>query len=100
LAAETAAEVRKRGFKVSTVANDPLQKTIPGAAEVRYGRAAKASSKTVLALVKGAKAVQDGRTDASVDLVLGEKFTSLARAAKPTTPPATPDVAATTPPTC
>ncbi len=96
LAARIATEVRTRGFKVATVANDPLQKTITGPAEVRYGKVAKPSSTVVLGLVKGARAVQDGRADASVDLVLGEKFTALAPRVK-TPAPTTPDVAATTP---
>lgn len=97
LAAKTAGQVRKRGFKVATVANDPLQRKIPGPAEVRYGASAGPDSKLVLALVKGAKAVRDGRPDASVDLVLGEKFTALAAAPKAPRPTAT----TTTPsPTC
>jgi hypothetical protein len=78
LAAKTAAEVRRRGFKVATVANDPLQRTVAGTAEVRYGPSGAAGGKLVLALVRGAKAHPDGRTDASVDLVLGNKFTALA----------------------
>jgi len=97
LAARTASDVRKRGFKVVTVANDPLQRTIPGPAEVRYGTAGASESKLVLALVKGAKAVRDARPDASVDLVLGEKFKALAA------PPKTPKPSATTAtpsPTC
>ena len=56
LAARTATEVRKRGFRVATVANDPLLRTIAGPAEVRYGRSGAAKAKLVLALVKGAKA--------------------------------------------
>ncbi|MDQ4098595.1 MAG: LytR C-terminal domain-containing protein [Actinomycetota bacterium] len=96
LAARTATEVRKRGFKVSTVANDPLKKTVAVAAEVRYGKASAASGKVVLALVRGAKAVQDGRTDGSVDLVLGDKFTALAPPAKPAPAQTTPKTAATT----
>lgn len=91
LAAKTAAEVKKRGFKVKTVANDPLKKQIAGAAEVRYGKAGKASATLVLALVKGAKAVPDNRTDGSVDLVLGEKFTALVA------PPKASNAASTTP---
>ena len=87
LAARTATDVRKRGFKVSTVSNDPLQKNVTVAAEVRYGASGTASSKLVLALVKGAKAVKDSRTDASVDLVLGTKFTALT--APPKATPAT-----------
>jgi len=97
LAARTASDVRKRGFKVVTVANDPLQRTIPGPAEVRYGTAGASESKLVLALVKGAKAVRDARPDASVDLVLGEKFKALAAPPKTPKPTAT---TATPSPTC
>ena len=82
LAGKTASEVRKRGFKVATVSNDPLQKKVAGAAEVRFGKAGAPSSKLVVALVKGAHAVQDGRTDASVDLVLGDAFKALAPVTK------------------
>jgi hypothetical protein len=77
LAAKTASDVRKRGFKVSAVSNDPLQRQVAIAAEVRYGTTGTASAKLVLGLVKGAKAVKDSRTDSSVDLVLGAKFTAL-----------------------
>lgn len=77
LAAKTASDVRKRGFKVSAVSNDPLQKKVAVAAEVRYGATGTTSAKLVLALVKGAKGVKDSRTDSSVDLVLGAKFTAL-----------------------
>lgn len=88
LAARTATALRQRGFKVSTVANDPLQKTVAGPAEVRHGRSGAAAGKVVAALVKGAKSIQDGRPDASVDLVLGEKFTALVPVARKP-PPAT-----------
>jgi len=83
LAAKTASEVRKRGFKVSTVSNDPLQKDVTVAAEVRYGTTGTASAKLVMALVKGSKAIKDSRTDSSVDLVLGAKFTALTAPPKP-----------------
>ena len=88
LAAKTAADVRKRGFKVSTVSNDPLQHDVTIAAEVRYGTSGTASAKLVLALVKGSKSVRDSRTDSSVDLVLGTKFTALTPAPKKATAPA------------
>jgi type 1 fimbria pilin len=78
LAAKTATEVKKRGFTVRTVANDPLHKKVAGPAEVRYGTAGKQQANLVIALVKGAKAVPDKRTDASVDLVIGAKYTALA----------------------
>jgi hypothetical protein len=93
LAGKTASEVRKRGFKVATVSNDPLQKKVAGAAEVRFGKAGAQASKLVLELVKGARAVQDGRTDASVDLVLGDAFRALAPAPRPS--PTTPTSSST-----
>jgi hypothetical protein len=89
LAARTAVEVRKRGFRVATVANDPLDREVTGTAEVRYGRAGTPSSVLVIKLVKGARAVPDQRTDSSVDLVLGDRFRALVpaprKAATPTT---------------
>jgi hypothetical protein len=97
LAARTASEVRKRGFKVSTVSNDPLAKQVPGPAEVRFGKTGAAAAKVVLALVKGAKSVQDARVDGSVDLVLGEKFSALAAAPKPAATKPSPKPATTKP---
>jgi hypothetical protein len=103
LAARTATELRKRGFKVATVANDPLRADVRGVAQVRHGPGGTAGAAVVLPLVKGAARVQDSRTDATVDLVLGERFTALAPApAQPTTstpPPAqTPSAARTSAP--
>jgi hypothetical protein len=89
LAAKTASDVRKRGFKVSAVSNDPLQKKVAAPAEVRYGATGSTSAKLVLALVKGSKAVKDSRTDSSVDLVLGTKFTALTALPKAATGAAT-----------
>ena len=88
LAAKTATDVRKRGFRVSTVANDPLQRKVSAAAEVRFGPSGAKGSKLVLALVKGSKAVKDSRTDSSVDLVIGEKYAKLTAAPKTTPTPA------------
>ena len=87
LAKKTAAEVRKRGFLVATVSNDPLQKKVTGTAEVRYGPSGKKDATLVLQLVKGAKGVQDARNDSSVDLVLGTRYKALAPPVKqsPTT---------------
>ena len=87
LAAKTAAEIRKRGFRVATVTNDPLQRKVVVVAEVRFGPSGARASKLVLGLVKGSKAVKDSRTDSSVDLVLGEKYTKLAEAPKATPKP-------------
>ena len=86
LAAATAKQVRQRGFAVSTVSNDPLQKTIAGPAEVRFGTAGATRGALVLTLVKGATVVHDARTDQSVDLVLGQAFTALAPPPRTATP--------------
>jgi hypothetical protein len=100
LAARTATDVRKRGFVVATVANDPLQRTVAGVAEVRFGASGVARAKVVLTLVKGAKTVRDSRPDGTVDLVLGEKFTALAPApkTKPATKPTKAPTTGATPP--
>lgn len=94
LAGKTASDLRERGFTLATVTNDPLQRTVAGPAEVRYGKAGAAKAKVVLGLVKGAKPLRDARSDASVDLVLGERFTALAKPAKQVPAPA---VGATSP---
>ncbi|MEO7059828.1 MAG: LytR C-terminal domain-containing protein [Lapillicoccus sp.] len=81
LAGDTAKLVRARGFVVGTIANDPLRKDLPGTAEIRFGPNGAAAGGLVATLVAGSAAVKDARADASVDLVLGEKFTALAPAA-------------------
>ena len=82
LAAKTAADVRKRGFKVSTGQQRPAASRTSGGRRGPLRPTGASSSKLVLALVKGAKAVKDSRTDWSVDLVLGAKFTALTPAAE------------------
>ncbi len=85
LAAKTAAAVRKRGFVVEDVANDPLKKSVKGTAEVRFGPKGASRAKLVVSQVAGSKGVKDKRKDDSVDLVLGAKFTTLAPLPTPTT---------------
>lgn len=88
LAARNAATLKKRGFTIGKVSNDPKKKKVTGTAEVRYGPAGKANGAAVAKLVTGAKAVPDNRKDTSVDLVLGSAFKGLTKAAapKPTLP--------------
>lgn len=95
LAADTAKQVKDRGFVVGTVANDPQRKSIAGPAEVRFGKNGDAASKVVMALVQGATPVGDARADASVDLVLGSGFKTLV-AAQAATPGATSGIGAAT----
>jgi hypothetical protein len=80
LASRVAAQLRKRGFTVRKIANDPLDRTVTGAAEVRSSALGAGAAHTVTAQVAPAgqvgaapavTAVPDQRNDATVDLVLG-----------------------------
>lgn len=91
LAADTAKNVKARGFVVATVSNDPAKKKIDGVGEVRFGPNGKAGADLVVALLNGASPQQDTRADASVDLVIGNGFKALNPA--PTTTSAPPAAA-------
>jgi hypothetical protein len=91
LAADTAKNVKARGFVVAAVSNDPAKKKIEGVGEVRFGPNGKAGADLVVALLDGATPQQDTRADASVDLVIGNGFKTLNAA--PTTTSAPPAVA-------
>lgn len=86
LAATTAEALKKRGFTIGTVANDPLKKSISGSAEVRYGPKGASVAPQVVALVPKPASVVDKRTTADVDLVLGEGYQALSPAPKTATP--------------
>ncbi|MFC7490149.1 MULTISPECIES: LytR C-terminal domain-containing protein [unclassified Knoellia] len=91
LAARTAADLRRRGFTVGKVANDPLGRKVAAPAEIRFGPAGRSRSALVVPLGgKGTTQLADARKDASVDLVLGAKFTALGAAPKPTGKPMCP----------
>lgn len=77
LAASVAKSLRTQGFKISKVANDPLSKGIEGVGEVRHGQTGAVGAALAATRLAGVKLVPDGRTDATVDLVLGNRFTSL-----------------------
>jgi len=84
LAARTAAELRERGFVIGEVRNDPLKRKV-ATVEVRHGAAGRSRAPLLVPLGgKGAKAVADGRKDASLDFVLGNGFTALAPTPSPT----------------
>jgi hypothetical protein len=95
LAASVAKSLRTQGFKVAKVANDPLGKQIAGVGEVRHGGPGAAGASLAATRLSGAKVVPDARTDATVDIVLGERFTALrappkvapSKATKPTPSP-------------
>ncbi|HEY7858599.1 MAG TPA: LytR C-terminal domain-containing protein [Candidatus Nanopelagicales bacterium] len=75
LARRTATTMTGRGFTVGKVANDPLGKTVTGVAELRHGPTGAQNAALLAYYFPGATLVSDGRTDASVDVVLGAKFT-------------------------
>lgn len=86
LASQVATQLRRRGFLVKKVDNDPMKRTVAGAAEVRHSRLGAGAARTVTAQVGPAgqvgaaaevAAVPDQRTDASVDLVIGTAWHGL-----------------------
>lgn len=80
LAANTAAQLKLRGFTIGQVTNDPLKANLTIPAQIRGAKAQTAELDEVAAEVPGAKIQTDSRTDPSIDLVLGTGFTSLATA--------------------
>jgi hypothetical protein len=78
LAAQTAAQLRQRGFTIDLVTNDPLKSGLTIAAQVRGAKSEVAELREVAAQVPGAQIETDARTDPSVDLTLGSGFTTLA----------------------
>lgn len=96
LAAATSKAMADLGFVPGQVANDPEHKSIPGPAEVRHGPNGKAGAQLVMSVVgEGAVTVDDGRQDASVDLVLGDGFVKIGPLPAPT--PNLPECPSTSP---
>jgi len=81
LARKTASQLRTSEFVIGDVANDPLNKTIPGVAEIRYGKKGSVNARLLAFYLPSATLVLDKRTDATVDLVLGDTFTGVLPAA-------------------
>lgn len=82
LAAETAAQLKLRGFTIDLVINDPLSSALTIPAQVRGAKSELTELREVAAQVPGAQIVTDSRTDPSVDLTLGSGFTTLTRSPK------------------
>jgi hypothetical protein len=80
LAANTANELKLRGFIIGQVTNDPLKAKLSVSAQVRGAKSRVAELRAVAAEVPGAQISPDNRTDPSVDLVLGTGFSDLASA--------------------
>lgn len=92
LAGTAASSLQKQGFKIATIDNDPLGKTIVGVGEIRHGPSGLEGATLAAKRLPGARLVQDDRMDASVDVVVGKKFraftvppkTAVSKAAQPT----------------
>jgi hypothetical protein len=77
LAARVAKEMKRRGFVVGKVDNDPAKRAVTGAAEVRHSEAGADEARTVAAQVGEVVTVPDQRKKPTVDLVLGAAFGAL-----------------------
>lgn len=79
LAAKTADELKKRGFTVGKVGNAPsaLDKKVPGSAQLIAGPTGAGAATLLGSEVSGATTMADGRTDGSVDFVIGDGYTDL-----------------------
>ena len=82
--AETVADqLRKLGFTIGQIANDPLRRKIRGTGEIRYGDDGKAQVDALRPWQGGMNPVYDRRNGADVDFVIGAKFESMYPAPKP-----------------
>lgn len=77
LAARVAEQLKKRGFDVKTVANDPKRADLEGAGELRYGSNGRKGAGLVAQHTGEFQKKQDVRKRTSVDVVLGPTFTQL-----------------------
>jgi hypothetical protein len=74
LANTVADELKVRGFTVGTVGNDPLQQTVAATVQLRYGPRGAGAAQVLRAWFAGADLTLDTRTDATVDVVLGQRY--------------------------
>jgi hypothetical protein len=77
LAAGVASRLQKQGFRIATIDNDPLGKTLLGVGEIRHGQSGLEGANLAAKRLPGARLVLDARMDASVDLVMGQQFRRL-----------------------
>jgi hypothetical protein len=77
LASQIAREMREQGYVILDVANDPLNRSVAGVAEVRAADVDDLSVQLIMSQVPGAAFVADERTDDAIDIVLGEEFEAI-----------------------
>ena len=83
LAAAVAKELRRREFRILSVATERQQKPLKVVALIRYGPLGAREAHTIaLQFPKGVKGEKDDRDSRSIDIVLGEKYTQMAERKK------------------
>lgn len=77
LASQVAREMREQGYVILDVANDPLNRSITGVAEIRAANSDDVTVQWIMSQFPGAVFVADERTDEAIDVVLGEQFETI-----------------------
>jgi hypothetical protein len=77
LASQVAREMREQGYVILDVANDPLNRSVTGVAEVRAANPDHLAVLLIMSQFPGAGFVPDERSDEVIDVVLGEQFTAI-----------------------
>jgi hypothetical protein len=78
LASETARELKRRGFTVLEVANDPVGLPIEEVARIRYGPNSTQRAELLAYYIPGAELVEIDRKGPKIDLAIGDLFTQIA----------------------
>ncbi len=78
LASKTARELKRRGFAIKEVANDPVGIPIEGVARIRYGPSSLLRAELLAYYVPGAELVEIERDGPKIDLALGAAFVGIA----------------------
>jgi hypothetical protein len=77
LAAAVARLLEVQGFQIATIDNDPLGKSLDNVGEIRHGQSGTAGALLMKKRLPRARVVNDGRADASVDVVVGKAYKRL-----------------------
>lgn len=77
LASQVAREMREQGYVILDVANDPLDRSVTGVAEVRAADAEDLAVQLIMSQFPGARYVPAEREDEVIDVVLGEQFEAI-----------------------
>jgi hypothetical protein len=80
LAQTVATALQERGFVIGEVANDSSGREVTGVGELRHGPRGDDAARYVRVYVPDAGDYPDTRADATVDVVVGPEFTTLASA--------------------